>query len=64
MDQRIANRIGGLAVFPDGATFDSTNPARPADVIGTLPASTGTLSPRRKRRSGSGRPVRCRRGLK
>jgi alpha-ketoglutaric semialdehyde dehydrogenase len=40
MDQRIANRVGGLAVFPDGPTFDSTNPARPAEIVGTLPSST------------------------
>jgi alpha-ketoglutaric semialdehyde dehydrogenase len=41
MDQRIANRIGGQASFPDGPTFDSTNPARPAEVLATLPSSTG-----------------------
>src|SRR5262249_21954546 len=41
MDKRIANRIGGQPSFPDGPTFDSTNPARPADVLATLPSSTG-----------------------
>jgi aldehyde dehydrogenase (NAD+) len=66
MDQRIANRIGGLAVFPDGPTFDSTNPARPADVIGTLPASTGTAvdhavaAAREAQRGWAARPVPAR----
>jgi len=66
MDQRIANRIGGLAVFPDGATFDSTNPARPADVIATLPSSTGAAvddavaAAREAQREWAARPVPAR----
>jgi hypothetical protein len=55
-------------VFPDGPTFDSTNPARPADVIGTLPASTGTavddaVAAAREAQRGWA-AVRCRRGPK
>jgi len=66
MDQRIANRIGGLAVFPDGPTFDSTNPARPADVIATLPSSTGAAvddavaAAREAQREWAARPVPAR----
>ena len=39
MDQRIGNRIGGSTTFPQGPTFDSTAPARPAEVLATFPAS-------------------------
>jgi alpha-ketoglutaric semialdehyde dehydrogenase len=39
MHQRIGNRIGGSTTFPQGPTFDSTAPARPAEVLGTFPAS-------------------------
>lgn len=39
MDQRIGNRIGGSTTFPQGPTFDSTTPARPAEVLATFPAS-------------------------
>jgi acyl-CoA reductase-like NAD-dependent aldehyde dehydrogenase len=38
--QRIGNRIGGQAVFPDGPWFDSVNPARPGETVGTFPRST------------------------
>ncbi len=40
MSEHIGNRIAGRAVHPGGATFESVNPARPTDVIGTLPVST------------------------
>ncbi len=39
MDQRIGNRIGGTTTFPQGQTFDSTAPARPAEVLATFPDS-------------------------
>jgi aldehyde dehydrogenase (NAD+) len=42
MGKRIANRQGGQAVFPDGPTFDSVNPARPAEVLATFPDSGTT----------------------
>ena len=39
MVQRIGNRIGGSTTFAHGPSFDSTAPARPADVVATFPAS-------------------------
>jgi acyl-CoA reductase-like NAD-dependent aldehyde dehydrogenase len=42
MNERIGNRIGGQVIYPDGPSFDSTNPVRPAEVIGTFPASRAT----------------------
>ena len=39
MVQRIGNRIGGSTTFAQGPSFDSTAPARPADVLATFPAS-------------------------
>jgi aldehyde dehydrogenase (NAD+) len=40
MVKRTGNRIGGREVFPAGPTFDSVNPARPGDVVGTFPSSS------------------------
>jgi alpha-ketoglutaric semialdehyde dehydrogenase len=39
MARRIGNRIAGNETFPEGPTFDSTNPARPAETLATLPSS-------------------------
>lgn len=41
--RRIGNRIDGNETFPQGPTFESTNPARPAEVVATLPSSSASV---------------------
>lgn len=38
--RRIGNRIDGKEVFPPGSTSESTNPARPAEVLATVAGSS------------------------